>query len=443
MPPGHLVRVTLLLVVLLSSAGVHPLFAQTAAELFDPTVLQEIRLFMNSRDLQQLREHYQDRTHYTVDLLWRDTRIRNAAVRSRGTGSANPIKPGLLIEFDRYTTGQRFLGLRTLVLDNLWQDPAMIREHVAMAMFTRLGQPAPLQSFCRLFINNQYQGVYAVTEEPNAEFVTRALAETGGYVFEYHWLRPFYGEDLGDIAAYVPLFEPRTHELEAVSTLYRPIQELFRQANQPDDAVWRERVEQYLDLSQFITHAAIETFIAEDDGVLGYAGMNNFYLYRPAGSTVHRLFPWDKDNAFLIIDKPVLDRAGENVLFRRALAYPDLRDRYLQVLEDCARSAADEDWLATEIERQVSLIGDAAHEDPLKQFSNEEFDRQIEFLREFATIRSAFVLAEVAALRQGDGAPRQPRAGRGRVQDRILRWPIRKFSLPPDPNRVRSPSSDD
>jgi spore coat protein CotH len=441
--PGHLVRVTLLLLVLLPPAGVHPLFAQTAADLFDPTVLQEIRLFMNSRDVQQLHERYQDRTHYTVDLAWRSSRIRNAAVRSRGTGSANPIKPGLRIEFDRYTTGQRFLGLRTLVLDNLWQDPAMIREHLAMAMFTRLGQPAPLQSFCRLFINNQYQGVYAVTEEPGAEFVARTLAETGGYVFEYHWLRPFYAEDPGDdLASYVPLFEPRTHALEAESTLYRPIRELFRQANQPDDAVWRERVEQYLDLSQFITYAAIETFVGEDDGVLGYAGMNNFYLYRPAGSTVHRLFPWDKDNAFHLIDKPVLDRAGENVLFRRALAYPDLRDRYFQVLEDCARRAADGDWLATEIERQASLIGAAAREDPLKQFSNEEFDRQIEFLREFAAIRSAFVLGEVAALRQADGAP-QPGAGRGKVQDRILRWPTRKSSPPPDPNRVRSPSSDD
>ena len=105
------------------------------------------------------------------------------------------------------------------------------------------------------------------------------------------------------------------------------------------------------------------------------------------------------------------------MLFRRALAYPDLRDRYLQVLEDCARSAADEDWLATEIERQVSLIGDAAHDDPLKQFSNEEFDRQIEFLREFATIRSAFVLAGSRGPPPGrwrdTTAPRRARQGSG------------------------------
>ncbi len=284
MPFRHAIRLTLLVLAVLS-AGVTNLFAQTAADLFDTSSLQEVRLFINSKDLQLLRDHFMDNTHYTVDLLWRDTRIRNAAVRSRGTGSANPTKPGLRIEFSRYTTGQRFLGLSALVLDNLWQDAAMIREHLAMAMFNRMGQAAPLQSFCRLFINNQYQGLYAITEEPDAEFVARSLGQSGGYLFEYHWLMPFYAEDLGDnLASYKPLFEPRTHELEADSTLYRPIRELFRQANEPDDAVWRDRVEQYIDLSQFVTLAAIETFIAEDDGVLGYAGMNNFYLYRPAGT---------------------------------------------------------------------------------------------------------------------------------------------------------------
>ena len=436
------IRLTLLVLGVLS-AGVPGVFAQTAADLFDTSTLQEVRLFMNSRDVQQLHDHYKDNTHYTVDLLWRDIRVRNAAVRSRGTGSANPVKPGLRIEFDRYTTGQRFLGLRALVLDNLWQDPAMIREHVAMAMFARMDQAAPLQSFCRLFINSQYQGVYALTEEPNAEFVARALEQTGGYLFEYRWVMPFYATDLGDdLASYKPLFEPRTHELEADSTLYRPIRDLFREVNGPDDAVWRERVEQYIDLPQLVRLVAIETFVSENDGFLGYVGMNNFYLYRPAGTTRHRVFPWDKDNAFLVMDKPILDRAGENELFRRALAYPDLLDLYLQTLEECARRAVEDDWLAAEIERQLSVIDEAAHADPLKQYPNEVFDQQIDFLREFARRRPAFVLREVAALRQG-AIPTEPGLGRGRVQDRIVPWPNRKYLLPLDRNRVKSPSSDD
>jgi hypothetical protein len=416
--------------------------AQTAADLFDTATLQDVRLFMNSKDLQQLRAHYMEPTRYTVDLLWRGTRVRNAAVRSRGTGSANPVKPGLRIDFDRYTTGQRFVGLRTLVLDNLWQDPSMLREFLAMALFTRLGHAAPRQSFCRLFVNDQYFGVYALTEEPDAELAARAFEEAGGYVFEYRWVRPFYGEYLGaDLAAYKPIFEPRTRELEADSTLYRPIEELFRRVNEADDAVWRERVEEYLDLTQFVTQVAVETFIAEDDGILGYAGMNNFYLYRSSGGTRHRVVPWDKDNAFLAIEQPLLARAGENVWVSRALAYPDLRAHFFQVLEQCARVAAGEEWLAAEIERMRSLIADAAYADPLAPYTDEEFDRHVEFLREFARRRPSFVQREVASLRRDGAAPAPPPAGPGGLQDRIVRWPNRRYPLPPDPNPAKSPSS--
>jgi hypothetical protein len=169
--------------------------------------------------------------------------------------------------------------------------------------------------------------------------------------------------------------------------------------------------------------------------------MHNFYLYRSAGSTRHRLFPWDKDNAFLAVSRPVLHRADENVLFRRALTYTDLRELFLQALEDCARRAAEEDWLATEIGRQVSVIDAAARDDPRRQYSNEQFDREIEFLRDFAARRSAFVLEAVAALREGGALP--PGIRRGRVQDRILPWPNRKYRLPPDRNRAKSPNSDD
>src|SRR5688500_9871947 len=80
--------------------------AQTAADLFDASTFNKVRLFMISRDLQQLREHYTEPTRSTGDVLWRDARVRNASVRSRGTGTANPVKPGLRIYFVRYTSGQ-------------------------------------------------------------------------------------------------------------------------------------------------------------------------------------------------------------------------------------------------------------------------------------------------------------------------------------------------
>jgi spore coat protein H len=370
--------------------------AQTADDLFDPNTLQELRLFLNSRDLQQLRATFQENTYYPADLHWRDVRARNVGVRSRGGGSRNATKLGLRIDFNRYTAGQRFLGLSSIVLDNLWQDPALIRERTTMALFARMGQPASRESFCRLFINNVYQGVYAIVESVDQSYLSRTLGENQGYLFEFEYAFAFYGQYLGDsLDAYKPLFDPQTRELEADSALYGPIRDLFREVNTADEVMWRESVGRYLDLDQLVTHVAIEMFVSELDGVLGYAGMNNFYFYRAGGTSRHRFIVWDKDTAFYQIDSPIFLRVDENEIVRRALAYDDLRALYLQVLEQTARSAADGDWLENEIINAAALIDQAVREDTLKQYSTEEYDAGIQFLLEFARRRSGFVIQQV------------------------------------------------
>jgi hypothetical protein len=291
--------------------------------------------------------------------------------------------------------------MTALVLDNVWQDGSFVAESTAFAFFQRMGQAAPRTAFCRLFINNVYHGVYAIVESVNADFVKRYFAKDVGYLFSYQHRGPYYGEYLGDdLAPYKLLFEPQTHELDAATKIYSPIRDLFREFDHADDAVWRDRAEEYLDLPQFVTHAAIEVFLAENDGVLGASGMNNFYLYREAGSTRHRLFPWDKDSAFANPQFDLLTRADENVLFRRAMAYADLRALYWTVLEACARSAADDGWLEAEITRAATLIDSSVRADTRKPFSTEEFEGAVALLQQFARTRSDFVLRELDKLRR-------------------------------------------
>ena len=374
--------------------------AQTAADLFNRDAVQEIRLSINSRDLDQLRTRFREDIYYVVDFQWRNIRVRNAAVRSRGGASRNPSKPALRIDFNRYTTGGRFLGLKSLVLDNLWQHGSFVAESTAMALFTRMGQPAPRESFCRLYINNVYHGLYAIVEAVDSDFVARTLNENAGYLFSYQLQERFLGEYLGDdLIEYKRRFQAQTHELESDAILYAPIRDLFREISHPDDGVWRERVEQYLDLRQFVTHVAIENFLAEDDGILGSFSMNNFYLYRYADTSRHRLLVWDKDSTFAYAEFPIFRNAEENEVFRRAMAYRDLFDLYLEVLEQCAVASAEDDWLEREITRAAALVAPHVRADVRKPFSSDEFDQAVVLLQEFARARSSFVLKEVAKAR--------------------------------------------
>lgn len=387
------------LAVILSSA-VTPAQGPVVYDVFDDQIVHDVRLSINSKDLQKLRAAFLSDTAYPADFTWQGVRVRNVAVRSRGWGSRNPNKLGLRIDFDRYVPMQQFAGLSALVLDNLWQDPALIREPLAMRVFERMGEPAPREAWARVYINNVFQGLYSMVEPIDERFLDRTLGESDGYLHEYRWLWPYYGEDLGhSLGAYAPMFEPKTHETALADELFGPIRDLWQEVNGPLDEEWRNRVETLLDLDQFVTHLAIETCIAEHDGLLGQGGMNNFFLYRSADSTRHRFIVWDKDNSFLFTDGSVLDNVDQNVLAQRALADAELRDRYLGVLETCARVALEDEWLLGEVDRQAALIDAVVRADRQKQFSDEEFDLDIEYLRRWARERPAEILDELAILR--------------------------------------------
>ena len=162
-------------------------------------------MFINSRDLNELLERYWEDRHYPADFIWRGIHVRNVAVRIRGLATRSRIKPGLRIDFNRYVKGQEFLGLDSLVLDNVLKDPALIRERTSMAFIDRMGQPAPRESFGRLYINDEYSGVYTLVEPVDADFLSRTVGEGSGYLFEKKFITPFLGEYLGDDLADIPV----------------------------------------------------------------------------------------------------------------------------------------------------------------------------------------------------------------------------------------------
>jgi spore coat protein CotH len=408
--PGSIVENSTPLTPEFSTIDPRPLQAQPASDLFNDTVIHEVQLFMNSKDLTILRQRYLENINMPADIIIDGTRVRNVAVRVRGTGSRRPDKMGLRVDFDHYTKGQTYHGLDSLILDNLWQDETMVREVVAMNVFRRMGQAAPHEAFGRMSINNQYQGLYGLVEEVDPQFAERSTGETDGYLYEYHYKFPWFAEDLGPgLETYKSIFEARSHETESDEQLYGPIRDFFHAVNEPDDAIWADVVSARVDLAQFLTFLGIEQFLGEADGILGSFAMNNFYLYRSPVTNKHRLFPWDRDLAMRFVDTGV-DRGLENIIFRRAFDRPEFRSIYLDTVENTALVAMHGDWLLNEINRLIELIDTLARED-IVRYQNVRFnpdgdridiakyEEQVEFIRNLALFRPGFLIGDVARFR--------------------------------------------
>ena len=375
---------------------------------YDDSVLQEVRIDINAKDWQSLKEHFQDNTYYPCDFRWKDQVVRNIGIRSRGFGTRSGTKPSLRIDFNRYTEGQQFLGLKSTVVKNDLTDASYMHDRLAMQLFRRLGLPAPRTAHTKLFVNGTYVGLYTLTESVDKDFLRENFGENDGYMFSYQWTYPYYFEDRGsDPSTYVPLpFEPETHETDPHGEVLRDfIATVNHSTNFAAD------VAQYVDLKKFARHIAVEQFLADTDNFLGNFGMANFYIYRFENTKRFQLIAWDKSESF---SSPLFDIFNHikgvsadksNRLVSRALELPDVYTTFLDTLLDAVNSinqAGTSDprgWMDREIDREDAQIRDAALTDPVKPFSNGEYFDAIFALHDFAQKRPDFVARSVASAR--------------------------------------------
>lgn len=380
-----------------------PALAQTSDDFFNPETLQRIDLWLNSADWAKLKAAFQENTYYPADMTWNGQTVRNIGIRSRGLGSRSSAKPGLRVDFDRYSDGPHFLGLKSFVLDNLTQDRTGIRETATMRFFARLGLPVPRETHTRLYVNGAYAGLYGLVESVDKTMMGRVFGtingnvQNDGYLFEYNYIlgNPWrFGYEGADLTPYKARFDIKTNESHGDTKIWGPIEELVRLVNQTDSSQFDAVIGPRVDLPEFVRYIAAQNFVAQNDGFNGYDGMNNFYFYRLEDSTKHVFIPWDEDVAFLQPDFSITTRLDENTLTRKTLAVSAYSSQYFNVLLEAADSASG--WLRQEMQRQFDMINDAMTSDTLKPYSNDDYMSDRATLLNFADARITYVRCEVS-----------------------------------------------
>jgi uncharacterized protein (TIGR03437 family) len=390
-------KATLLAVALIGSGT-----AQTVQDFFDGAQLHDIRLTMETADWDRLHANYLDKkTNYKCTFEWRGMRVDNVGLHTRGTGSLNPIKPGLGIEFAKFDKNQRFLGLSSVFLRNFAEDPSSLHERIAMQVYAAMGLPYQRTAHARLFVNDTYVGLYQTLEPLDSRFLQTRFGETTGYLYEGIGELDYHFEDLGsDPASYVPrYFEPKNHEDDPQANR---IVDMVRTINNAPADTFVSDVSRFLDLDTFVAFAAVEMALAEADGFLSDSGMSNYYLYRRTGDDRFFFLVWDKEMAFNSSTYSVWQNASVNVLMRRTLEIPELKSRYMETIHQVASLLGGPGgWMASEIDREYAQIRQATAEDPNRVCTiNGEFARcetagieaPIAYLQSFARERSAFLM---------------------------------------------------
>ena len=154
---------------------------------------------------------------------------------------------------------------------------------------------------------------------------------------------------------------------------------MIRTINESADGDFAPAVGQYLDLRLFMKYLAVESFVVNGTVspgsparttsisiAFGMVSRSSFRRTRMAGRSAY-------------LDVPVSLRFDANVLVRRAVADPALREAFLSELRECmvlaAEPAADDPrgWLEREVDRETALVSTAIADDPVFPYSFDDF----------------------------------------------------------------------
>lgn len=370
-----------------------PATSGAADAIFDQSRLHECKLELDPADWSALRANFTTNQYYAANLTVDGETVKQVGIRSRGAGSRSGEKPGLKVDTNKYVSGQEFHGYKSLVLDNVTQDPSMMRELLANNVFESVGIPYSQIAFCRLTVNTDYWGLYTIIEPVSKPFLKMRLGEESGALFDYTYSGDYRFGYLGDsLTPYVPLpFSPDTN----ADHLDSGLADFIKAINQTPQSGYAAAMESYIDVRKFLTYVAVENACAEYDGFVGQFGMNNFYLYQYGNQKKFTFIPWDKDTSFQAAEWPVQQRMETNEFTKRLMLDPAMKSYYESEVKRIASNYVTTAFLGAKVDQFANLIRASVTADTHKPFSLADFEAAVAGLKGIAAARAANVAAQV------------------------------------------------
>jgi len=331
----------------------------------------EIELRLPPADWERLRREARDLGHgYPTTCLseppgqpytWFEAGVKvdgRAYPRSRARkkgmwGSLDEARPSLKLRLGQPGDARPGTG-RRLTLNNLVEDPSLVRTCLAYGLFRRAGLPAPRCALAHLRVNGADLGVYAHVERYGRSFLARAFGPGELALWE--------GVESDFRAEQLPTFARERGPAEADGALVA-----LAAALPLPDAQALPALERLLDLEAFLSFWALEVLTAHEDGYSYVA--NNFFVVRGPGDGRLRFLPWGIEGSLSNTGDPAASypilMATRGALALRLYSLPATRERFAERVRTLAEELLDGDALAAEAERLQRLAW--AHAPPAQR----------------------------------------------------------------------------
>jgi len=344
--------------------------------------------------------NYENKIYIKADLTIVDStgtyKFKDVGVRLKGNSSYN-FHPGnkksFKIDFNKFVKGQKYDGIKKLNLNNSYNDPTFMREKLFFDVCKAADINAPRANYAIVYFNEVLKGFYTLVEQIDDQFLDWRIGDDKGNMFKAGSNFTVFGSneeaDLkyygNNKSFYEKRYNLKTNKKKDDWTDFIKFIDFI---NNSSKSKFETEIKDRLELQEYLRSLAIDNVFSNLDSYTGSA--RNYYLYHNLTSDKWEWIKWDGNASFGIYNLffgegpttnvnqvPLNWHRNNRPLIENIFSNKKLYNDYLVEVCYIKDHFFNESYLYNQINNLKGLIKDYVYIDNNKQFSNEDFEKNI------------------------------------------------------------------
>ncbi len=285
------------------------------------TSIPTYELTVKPEDYKALFDRIHDRDFEVPGTFIHEGRTYAVTLGFRGRSTRTDpriVKKSWQVRFDKK---ERFQGLKRMELLAAWKDSGYLTEKLWYDLAASVGLRVSRARYVHLKINGRYEGVFTELESINKDFLDAHGFDDDGDIYRCGMHDCEMRQPPQE--SYQERWDKNTNEKEPWEGLWSFLEGVNRTPPHRFAAFARERLE----LEDYLTWMAVETFIAND-----IQGDSRSYLVHDPNTDKWTYVPWDLNNALSLYNRtnPVIQGVkNEHPLFSYSAYDPSVYELFV------------------------------------------------------------------------------------------------------------------
>tara|TARA_R110002167_G_scaffold55676_26_gene158063 strand:- start:2282 stop:4852 length:2571 start_codon:yes stop_codon:yes gene_type:complete len=348
---------------------------------YNKAVVESIYFEIDTAEWQDLLDNAIEEEYHPTSVTYKGVTLDKVAIRTKGNSSLSAVarstseRYSFNIDVNEYLSGQKLLGMKKFVLNNMYNDPSYMREYIAYELMDEMGVATPEHAYVNVYVNDELKGLYLLVEFVNEQFIDKHFTNTQGDLYKPDGT----GSDLkwinDDFSSYAGV-ELKTNEDSSDNGAFLN----FVSEMEFNDG------RSVIDQDSVLRYMAVSVALSNLDSYHGSLA-HNYYIYEQDG--VFSMLPWDLNESFgsfslgcngadireLYIDEPTDGALADKPLIAQVFADSDNLNTYHGYLNQLIDGPLASTNFAARIAEIDGLISEHVENDPTAFYSYSQYQQ--------------------------------------------------------------------